>query len=166
MKLAIISDIHGNIPYLEKAIEILGNEKAETVICCGDVQTKEAFEMLDTIKIPVYLAWGNADYYLQDAVEKGFLEPKHMKIFEDFGEIELGGKKIGFTHYDFLARKLAATEDFDIVFYGHRHTPWTQMVGKTITLNPGEVAAQYGRPTMAIFDLNQMKADLKVLNLD
>jgi putative phosphoesterase len=164
MKIAIISDIHGNLAYLERAKKIIDEEKIENVICCGDIQTEEALLELDSWKQKVFIAWGNADFALQEGIEKGFIEVKHARLFEDVGEIELGKRKIALTHYDLLARKVAATEKFDLVFYGHRHTPWVQTVGKTIVLNPGEIAAQFGHPTFAIFDLETMKADLKILN--
>ncbi|MEI7690402.1 MAG: YfcE family phosphodiesterase [bacterium] len=163
MKIAVISDIHGNLAYLAKAKEIIDSEKIKTVICCGDIQTEEAFWELDSWLQKVYLALGNADFELNSNLDSGLIYPTKLEFFKDFGVINLEKKKLAFTHYDFYARKLASEGKYDIVFYGHTHTPWEERIDKTVILNPGEIAAQFGKPTFAIYDLKEMKAKLVLL---
>lgn len=163
MKIAIISDIHGNMAYLEAAKERIDREKIKIVICCGDAQDEEVFFELDSWKQEVYLSLGNADFHLKNKLESGLIWPEKLKYFADFGVINLDGKKIAFCHYDFLARKLAESGKYDLIFFGHTHTPWEEKIGKTLLLNPGEITAQYGKPTFAIYDLIKMKAELIVL---
>jgi hypothetical protein len=164
MKIAIISDIHGNMAYLERAKKIIEEEKITLVVCCGDVQTEEAFNELNSWKGNVYLALGNADYALKDKLASGIIYPEKMEIFNDFGVVNINGTKIAFCHYDFFARKLAENGKYDIVFYGHTHTPWEEKIGKTRLINPGEITAQFGKPTFAIYDTVEQKAKLKLLN--
>ncbi len=163
MRIAIISDIHGNMAYLAKAKETIDKEKIKVVVCCGDIQTEEAFHELDLWPQKVYLALGNADLELSQKLESGLIYPEKLEYFKDFGVLNLDKKKIAFTHYDFYAKKLASEGKYNLIFYGHTHTPWEEKFNKTILLNPGEVAAQFGKPTFAIYDTGTAKAKLVLL---
>jgi len=163
MKIAVISDIHGNMAYLEKAKTVIDAEKLEIIICCGDIQDEDCFKYLDSWKQKVYIALGNADYKIRESLDRGTLWTEHAEISLDYGVLNIDGAKIAFCHYDSFARKLAQDDRFDIIFYGHTHTPWEEKIGKTILLNPGEITAQFGIPTFAIYNLKTMKAELKIL---
>lgn len=163
MKIAVISDIHGNSAYLEKAKEIIDREEIETIICCGDIQDDDTFIELDSWKQNVYLAFGNADYAIKRKLDSGLLWAEKLEYFDDFGVINLEKRKIAFTHYPNFAKKLAETGKYDIVFYGHDHKPWEETVGKTRLINPGEIQARDGKPTFATLELNTMKAKLYLL---
>lgn len=163
MRIAIISDIHGNMAYLEKAKEIIDKKEIKTVICCGDIQDSETFLDLDSWKQKVYLSFGNADYAIKRKLESGLLWAENLEYFDDFGVVNLSNKKIAFTHYQFFAEKLATTKKYDIIFYGHDHKPWEYKIENTILLNPGEIQARDGKPTFAIYDLENMRAELKLL---
>lgn len=163
MKIAIISDIHGNMAYLERAKQIIDKEKLEIIVCCGDIQEIEVFKELDSWKPKTYLALGNADYHIRDLLNRGLTWAEHMEVFLDFGVLNIDGCKIAFCHYDFLGRKLAESGKYNAVFYGHTHTPWEEKIGKTIFLNPGEITAQFGKATMAIFDTKTLKSKLVLI---
>ncbi len=163
MKIAVLSDIHGNMAYLDKAKAIIDAKKLEIVVCCGDIQDEEVFEELDSWKQKVYIALGNADYAIRENLDRGRLVAKHVEVFLEYGVLNIGGAKIAFCHYPGYAEKLAESGRFDVVFYGHDHKPWERKVGKTVLLNPGELQARDGRPTFAIYDLKTMKAELKIL---
>ena len=163
MKIAIISDIHGNLAYLEKAKIIIDKYKITTVICCGDIQTEEVFYELDKWSQRVYLVLGNADFELDQKLISGFIVPQNIQLFRNFGKITLNKNKIAFTHYDTSAKKIALEGKYNFVFYGHTHTPWEEVINKTLVLNPGEISAQFGKPTFAIYDLANMTAKLILL---
>lgn len=164
MKIAVISDIHGNDAYLAKAKAIIDAEKLEIVICCGDIQNFETFDELDSWEQKVYVSFGNADYAIRERIEDGYLTAKHIDISQNYGELQIGGTKLAYCHYPKYADKLAESGRFDIVFHGHDHRPWERKIGRTILLNPGEITAQFGKPTFAIYDLKKMKGELKILS--
>jgi len=163
MKIAVISDIHGNLAYLARAKKIIEEKKLKIVIICGDVQDIEAFKEIDTWKQKVYLSLGNADYEIRYKLDSGVLISENIEVFLDYGVINIDGAKIAFCHYPSFAKKLAEDERYDVVFYGHNHKPWEEKIGKTVLLNPGEIQARDGRPTFAIYDIDKMKAELIVL---
>jgi hypothetical protein len=43
------------------------------------------------------------------------------------------------NHYDTIARSLAASNEFDVVCYGHNHVFDIARVGNTLAINPGAI---------------------------
>jgi len=117
MKIAIITDIHDNIWNLEKAMSSLSSNKdIEAVINCGDIFSPFVIKQLGRLKKRQYLVFSNSD--IKNSVLVDRCREVGIEFFKDFGELELGGKRIGFTHEERLAKKL---KGFDAVFYGHLH---------------------------------------------
>lgn len=161
MKIAIFADIHDNVPRLEEALKIAEKEGIKTAICLGDVSRLDTLELLAKPFKKVYFSLGNMDFKIKD---KTGLFPENVIWFgEEGGEIKLLDKKIFIVHYDFLGKKAADSGKYDLVFYGHTHTPWEKRIGKTVFLNPGEISGQFGPPSFAIYDLLNMKAELIIL---
>ncbi|MCK4745114.1 metallophosphoesterase family protein, partial [Candidatus Parcubacteria bacterium] len=46
MKVAIISDIHDNIPNLKKGLAYCAENNIEKIFCCGDVTNSETLKFL------------------------------------------------------------------------------------------------------------------------
>src|SRR3990172_6147838 len=76
MKLAVISDIHSNLPALERTLDFLQQSKIDRVVCLGDIvgygaQPNECIELVQQSCSHVVL--GN-----HDAVATGFLPLRHL----------------------------------------------------------------------------------------
>ncbi len=150
MKFAIVSDTHDNIKNFLKIIDFLNKEKIEVILHCGDICNQEIVdEAKKSFKGKIYYVRGNGDYELEKIPEKM--------------EIELGGKKIFLNHYPEVAKKAAESGKYDLIFYGHTHRPWEEMINKCRLVNPGEVAGQRYKPTFALYDTETDKLELKIL---
>lgn len=160
MKIAIISDIHDNEVRLSETLKIIKKEDIKVGICCGDIARLETLNKIAKHFKILYVALGNMDHNLKLATE---LFPENVVFSEKILEISLSGRKIAIAHHDYLAKELSKEGKYDIVFYGHTHTPWEKKVGKTVLLNPGEIAGQFGPASFAIYNLSTMKAQLKLL---
>jgi putative phosphoesterase len=84
MRLALISDIHGNVPALERVLEELDREELDQIVCLGDVavgpQPVAALERLQALGCPTVM--GNWDACLLGA------EPQlHGEIPEMLAEV-------------------------------------------------------------------------------
>jgi len=180
MKIAIISDIHDNIPNLKKVLDycndkISASRRIEKIICCGDLASLETLDYLnDHFAGEIFFVFGNMDNgYLKNYpfVDNQY---KNTKIFKDFGEIEVennpvkssnhGARKIAFVHFQKEAIELCHTGNYDFVFHGHTHKPWTEIINNCTLLNPGNVANQIFPPTFATWDIKQNKFDLIRIN--
>jgi len=161
MKIAIISDIHDNIPNLKKVLDYCALNKIEKIICCGDLASLETLEYLnDNFEGEIYFTFGNMDNdYLQNYFFKNN-EFKQTKIFKKEGEIEIDKKKIAFVHFPRIAKGLCRSGRYDFVFYGHTHKPWEEITGECKMLNPGNVANQIYPPTFAVWNTSNDKFEL------
>lgn len=164
MKVAIISDSHDNLSNLKKGIDLIKKEGVEIIIHCGDVCSLSTLkEIFTNFSGEFHLVLGNVDrdhFKIEEVRENEFL---NFRVWEEFGELEIEGKKIAFSHSPQLAERLALTQKYDFVFYGHTHRPWLKKIGKTKLINPGELAGIFFKPTFAILDPKTEKIELKIL---
>lgn len=165
MKFAIVSDTHGNIANFKKIAGWLNKEKIETILHCGDIGSPETLrESLANYQGEFFGVFGNmdADYKIDIGEYKKI--PK-VQIMENIFEKEIDGKKISFVHYPEIAKKLAESGKYDLIFYGHTHKPWEEKIGNCRLINPGETAGQRFKPTFAVYDTKTEKLELKILEI-
>lgn len=150
MRIAIVSDTHDNSANFNKVIDWLNKEKIKVILHCGDICNQETIdEAVKNFKGKIKFVRGNGDFNLNDVPEKM--------------EIELSGKMIAFVHYPKIAKEMAESGKYDLVFYGHTHKPWEEKVGNCRLVNPGEVAGQRFKPTFAVYNTNTGDLKLKIL---
>lgn len=164
MKFAIVSDTHDNMANLNKVIDFLNAQGIDLMLHCGDICNQQTIDEAEKhFNGKLLFVKGNGDYELEN--------------YEDMMEIDAGGKKVAFIHYPELAKKLAESGKYDLVFYGHTHRPWEETlvversslqgkkVGNCRLVNPGELAGQRYKPCFAIYDTETDKLELKILEL-
>ena len=165
MKIAIISDIHDNIPNLEKVLKYLKDNNIKKIICCGDFGTERTFDKLAEFKGEIFTVLGNMD---EGYVEYNEIKDKysHCRVWEVSGEIIIDNIRIGFTHKpeDAYLKISEQKNYFDIYFYGHTHKPWEQDFQGTRLVNPGNVANQFYPPTFAVFTTENKSLKLITIN--
>jgi len=173
MQVAIISDIHDNIPNLKKVLDYCTLNKIEKIICCGDLASIETLDFLNTnFTGEIFFTFGNMD---NDFLKNYFFEKldpstslgmtyKKTKIFREFGEAEIDGKNVAFIHFPWEAKELCESGKYTFVFYGHTHKPFEEAINNCKMLNPGNVANQYYLPTFAIWETTDDKFSLVRIN--
>ena len=176
MKFAIVSDTHDNIKNFNKVIDWLNGKKIELILHCGDICNQETInEAVKNFKGSSFakatadkgikFVRGNGDFELDSIPEKMDIELGGNPS-TGFPSASLGAgraRKIFFNHYPDIARKMAESGKYDLVFYGHTHKPWLEEVGKCRLINPGELAGQRFKPTFAVYDTDMDKLELKIL---
>ena len=163
MLIAIFSDSHDNIPAIDSALTYIKKEKIKTIIHCGDISEPETLlHIAKNFTGLIHVVIGNTD---TDATNLNIIEKKfdHIKIHGGVGTIELEKRKIAFTHYPWIADKLARQKKYDSVFYGHNHRAWEKKMGNTIVRNPGTLAGVFAKPTFAVYDTDTNLAKLILL---
>ncbi|MCX7779271.1 MAG: metallophosphoesterase [Patescibacteria group bacterium] len=163
MKIAIISDTHDNVPNLEKTLAWLKSQGVSLIVHCGDLC---APAMLNKVLIPnfsgqIHLVYGNVSD--RESLKENVKEFKNVNLHGDFGKLKIDGKKIAFVHQQEEAEKIAKTQKYDLVFYGHSHKPWEKKIGQTRLVNPGNLAGMFYKATFAVYDTETDKLELKIL---
>lgn len=159
MKIAVLSDIHDNFQNLTKALQIIKQEKCETIIFCGDYCSPSAFKKLAESGIKLFAIFGNVDGAKYE-IMKAIMENNYkIEQKNDLLEIELDDKKIAVCHKPEFAEGLAATGKYDVVFYGHTHMSEQKKIDKTLLANPGEIHGGLGKCSFGVYDttLNKFK---------
>jgi len=166
MKIAIISDSHDNLANLKKAIYQIKKEKIELLIHCGDIFEPETMkEALKDFSEKAHFVLSDVDEdYFKNLDENYFKDFPNLKIWRKFGEIEADKKKIAFCHSPKTAFKLAFSQKYYIVFYGHLHFPFEKTIGKIKLINSGNIAGLFFKPTFAIYNTKTDKLELKILS--
>ena len=150
MRIAILSDIHDNIPNLRAALGRL--EGVEELICCGDLCSPFIVDELGKgFEGPVHVVFGNNDGDRFRITQKagGY---GHINLYGELAELTLGGKRFAVQHFDNIGRAIAASGAYDVVCYGHNHR-YEIVEGATLQINPGEVfGGLTGAATFVIYD--------------
>lgn len=150
MKILLVSDSHGNVNNIIKAVK--KNKDIDIIIHLGDVlgdilKVKEVFENIRYEFVP-----GNNDWTRQYPSEK-VLELNGKRIFithghhynvkNDYQRIIMKGKAIG----------------ADAVFFGHTHIAEEMFSDGMLLLNPGSISlpSEFKKPTYCIVEIEDGK---------
>lgn len=163
MKIAIVSDTHGNVANFKKVVHWLNKENIKIILHCGDIGDPESLkESLEDFLGEFFGVLGNMDRDYKILIAE-YDKISRAKVNEDTFETEIDGKRIAFVHFPDIAKKMAESGRYNLVFYGHTHKPWVEQVGNCKLANPGELAGQRFKPTFAIYDTETDKLELKIL---
>ncbi len=158
MRIAIISDIHDNLPMLRKALQRC--RETDVLICCGDLCSPfVAKELGQGFARPTHIVFGNndGDRFRIAATAANF---PHVRLYGEYAELELDGKTFSVNHFDGIGRAIAKGEKYDVVCFGHNHRFEIVPSGRTLVINPGEIfGGLTGSSTFVIFDTASGKAE-------
>lgn len=147
MYILVISDTHGRVSEIEKAIE--AHPEIKHVFFLGDC-------VRDMEDIP--FIYPDKTYHIVEGNCDGYTEHKSVEI------IELCGKRILFTHGHTFSVKLgmerlyaeAERQNADIVLFGHTHTAITEYANGRYFVNPGSLySGALGFRSYAIVDITE-----------
>lgn len=165
MKIAILSDTHDNLTTLKKAVDWINKNGIEEIIHCGDICSAGTLKELDdNFSGRIHIVFGNVDgdiFPITRNSDAGVTP--NVIIYHELGEVEIDSKKIAFIHRPKLAKILAESGKYDLVFYGHTHKPWEEKVDNCRLINPGTLAGMFQKATFAIYDTKIDKLELKIV---
>jgi len=164
MKVAIISDIHDNIPNLDKVLRYCVDKDIKKIICCGDFGSEETMKYLSENFIgKVRAVFGNADDNHVE-YEKAFKMFFNIEFGKDTNEFTIDEKHVLVVHEPAHYEPYLSREDIQYIFYGHTHKPWQEFKDGKIILNPGNVSNFRYSPTFAVWETKNDKFELIQLN--
>lgn len=156
MIIGIISDTHDHLDNLRKVLKIFEDRRVEHIIHAGDFTSPFTWRVLKHFKGGFTGIFGNNDG------ERILLKKLYQdRIYTQPYKFSLNDKRIVVMHEPDVVEDLAESGHFDIVVYGHTHEPVIKKVKNTLIVNPGEVCGWlYGKPTIAIVNLENMNAEI------
>ena len=144
MKILVVSDSHGQISDMERAVEL---EDPRIVIHLGD-RVEDAEDLERRCPNPVFISLpGNCDYFCPDRPDRLLRKLGGISIFMTHGH-RYGVKS------DLLRLTLAAREaGAEIALFGHTHCALCEKQDGLWLMNPG--ACGGSRPSCGIIDTSR-----------
>jgi putative phosphoesterase len=146
MKIAVLSDTHSRHATVRRALEIVRDHGVEALLHCGDIEDPETIELFRGFT--AHFVFGNCDHD-RDGLRNA-MKGAGVTLHENFGHLELAGKKLAFLHGDDRKLMLDVQHSgaYDFLFYGHSHIAEEHRTGPTRVINPG--ALHRARPKQFI----------------
>lgn len=163
MKVMCISDIHGNIECLNKAIERYREENAEKLIILGDFSGYyfsssdfEVSEILNNMAGSIIAVKGNCDSFETDNLfnfDLGYLKT-----------IDVNGRKVTLTHGHMYDRNSLPENCGQIFLAGHTHVGCIEKINGRIIANPGSISKPRGGTRKSYLTIDENNIELKTLD--
>ena len=163
MKVMCISDIHGNIECLKKAIEKYREEDCEKLIILGDFSSYyysstdfEIAEILNNMAGSIIAVEGNCD-------NSSIGELFHFTLGY-IKRIDINGRKVTLTHGHIYDRYNLPENCGDIFISGHTHVGTIEKVEDRYILNPGSISRPRGGTNKSYIIIDEKSIYLKSLD--
>ena len=163
MKIMCISDIHGNIECLNKAIERYREENADKLIILGDFSGYyfsssdfEVSEILNNMSGAIIAVKGNCDSFETDNLfnfDLGYLKT-----------IDVNGIKVTLTHGHMYNRNNLPENCGEIFLLGHTHVGNVERINGRIIANPGSISKPRGGARKSYLTIDENNIELKALD--
>lgn len=156
MLIGILSDTHDDMSLIRRAVDTFNARGVSHAIHAGDLVSPFTYELFSTLHCNMTAIFGNndGDKILLKQMSKGNIHPQPFIM--TFNE-----KRIVVVHEPGLVDALADSGHFDLVIYGHTHTPDIRKTNGTLIVNPGKTALLHkGKSTIALFESETMEAEI------
>ncbi len=146
MKYFVLSDIHGCVTYLEKALEIFDNSDCDRLMLLGDLlyhgprnplideyNPVKVITLLNKYSDKIIAVRGNCDSEVDQMV-------LNFPMMSDYTQIVLENTSIFATHgHLFDENNLPNLKKGDVFINGHYHVPVAKEINGVYLLNPGSI---------------------------
>lgn len=174
MKLFFLSDIHGSVSCLDRALAAFHREEADYLVSLGDLMyhgprnplpedynPKEVAARLNGIKDKIMTVRGNCD----SEVDQMLLE---FPILSDYLILFHEGRRIFATHgHHHSMENLPALSQGDVFIQGHTHVPVAEEKNGIYLLNPGSTTLpkenfppSYGVLENGLFEIKTLQGEM------
>ena len=129
MKYLVLSDSHGNVDNMVRAVE---REKPDGIIHLGDCwrDAEELHELFP--RLPLEQVPGNCDFGRFEALER-------VLILDDHRVLIAHGHTMGVKTGLLRAQYRALEQNADLLLFGHTHVPLVDASAQPMLLNPGSI---------------------------
>ena len=155
MKILVLSDSHGSLSNMERAVE---QAAPRMIFHLGDCWRDGERLHQRFPGIPFHQVPGNCDFRPEEPAERlVFVEDKRILLCH--------GHTYGVKQSLLSAGFAAEEQSLDLFLFGHTHRPLVDRRGKTLFVNPGSIGDSR-RPSYAIVTILNGKADARIVLLD
>ena len=146
MKLFFISDIHGSVYYLKKALDLFKEETADYLVILGDIlyhgarnplpleySPKEVIDIINSYSDRIIAVRGNCDSEVDEMV-------LDFPIMATYSNILYNNRRLFLTHgHIYNEVKLPNLRPGDVLIHGHTHVLRADKKDNIYIINPGSI---------------------------
>lgn len=136
MHIAILSDIHDNLWNLRAAISSV--QAADALLCCGDLCSPFVIDELAKFPKEIHIVFGNNDADLYRITSKAS-RLANVRVHGELFQNTFDQKRFAMNHFDYLAKPMSKSGEYDVVCFGHNHEFEISRNGGCLRINPGPV---------------------------
>lgn len=156
MLAGVISDTHDAILEVRNAIKLFKEKKVGAIIHAGDFTSQDTAREFLSSGIPLFAVMGN-----NDARKGGPADISHGSIKEPPYYLILDNRSILIIHDERTIDLAKESGIVDVIICGDTHKPRNEKINRALVLNPGEGSGlMNGKPTVALLDLEKIKAEI------
>lgn len=155
MKILVLSDSHGAIEPMERAVE---RTDPHLILHLGDCWRDGEKLQNRFPTIPLQQVPGNCDYRSEEPAER-------LLCLDNFRILFCHGHTYGVKQSLIAAGFAAEEQNLDLFLFGHTHRPLVDWRGKTLFLNPGSIG-DWRQPTYGVVTIANGKLDGSICVLD
>lgn len=161
MLVGLISDSHDHVSHIENAVALFQEKNVNLVLHAGDFCSPFTIPPFNGLSLKGVFGNNDGDHYL--------LMKKFAEIGADhlgtFGDLQIDGKRFALYHGTDapITASLEKSGNYDIVVSGHTHQKKVEMVGNTLSINPGTAHGFDDEATVAL--LNTETMDVQFINI-
>jgi putative phosphoesterase len=135
----VISDTHDQVHYLPRVIEFFGKKNIQLLVHCGDWISPFTLSYYTALDVPIFGVYGNNDgdkFLHQRVAQRLGLD---LTMEDQLITIDVGDQFLVAYHgtSKAIVDALVKCGTYDAVFYGHNHVAKIELVGQTLSFNPG-----------------------------
>lgn len=160
MKYLILSDIHGALPTLERALNFYKARHCDLLCILGDIlnygprnglppglDPQGVADRLNSMADDIVAIRGNCDSEVDQMLLRFPMLSECMLIVDN-------GHRLLLTHGHLYNKEKLPPGRFDAMFYGHTHLWELSRQGQTVICNTGSITFPKGgkEPTMAVYE--------------
>ncbi len=157
MRIGVVSDSHGNLYMLDKAIASMG--ELDMIIHLGD-NYKDMIKINQKYNKPIEYVAGNNDFIASGVKRDKVLLIEGKRIFITHGHKYGVYNSLNDIYFKGLE------ENADIVLFGHTHKQCVERQGEMILLNPGSTSLpRDSAPGCAVLDIKNDDIDVQLMRI-
>lgn len=150
-RIGVISDTHGDTAGTRAALAVFLETGCSRLLHCGDIGSPEIATILSVL--PCDYVFGNCDGARATLSEA--IRATGGTLHDDFGTLEIDGKKIALYHGHSEERleQEIRSQQWDLLCTGHTHRFAFEQIGPTKILNPGAIKRLWETPGACVVEL-------------
>jgi putative phosphoesterase len=161
MIVGLLADSHDHMPHINAAFDVFKQRDVALVLHAGDFCSPFTVPPFEGLNLKGIFGNNDGDHYL--LMQK--FESIGAEHLGSFGDLTIDGRRVALYHGTDapITEALEQSGNYDLVISGHTHQMKVEMIGNTLSVNPGTAHGFGEQATLALLNTKTMDVEFKEL---